>query len=161
MHSPWDQLLAVSLQLVSAGFPLPSNLADVNLSDLHAMASASPFPAAFWDAWSSARAAIAPISAAGEHLVPAHELFTKDSLVLAIRRRSAQFAVSGQIAVYMKKKLHEARPFTKMGPAQRIRLLGPSDVLPREVGRYVKDATQTNLLKQANESLPGTESAFR
>ena len=89
MHFPWDQLLAVSLQLVSAGFSLPSNLADVNLSELHAMASASPFPVAFRAVWSSARAAFAPLSSSGEHLVPAHELFTQDSLVLAIRRHSA------------------------------------------------------------------------
>ena len=60
MHFPWDQLLAVSLQLVSAGCPMPANLADVNLSELHAMASASPFPVAFRAVWPTARAAFAP-----------------------------------------------------------------------------------------------------
>ena len=42
MHFPWGQLLAISLQLVSAGFPLPSNLDEVNIAELHAMASAPP-----------------------------------------------------------------------------------------------------------------------
>ena len=149
MHFPWDQLLAVSLHLVSAGSPLPSNMDEVNLSELRAMASASPFPVAFRAVWSSARAAFAPLSSPGEHLAPAHELFTKDSLVLAIRRRSAQFSVSGKIAVRAKRILHAPRSFTRMGPARRIRLLGSSDVLPSEVGRYAKDAAHANLLKQA------------
>ena len=48
-----------------------------------------------------------------------------------------------------------------MGPVQRIRLLGSPAVLPREVGRYVRDATQANFLKQAKGSLPGMASAFR
>ena len=105
MHFPWGHLLAISLQLVSAGLPLPSNLAEVNIAELHAMASASPFPVAFRALWSSARAAFAPLSSAGEHLVPAHELFTKDSLVMAIRRHSAQFARSGTITARPLKSL--------------------------------------------------------
>ena len=47
MHCPWTQILDVSLQLVSDGSPLPSNLADVNLAELHAVALASPFPVVF------------------------------------------------------------------------------------------------------------------
>ena len=161
MHFPRDQLLAVSLQLVSAGFPLPSNLDDGDLSELHAMASASPFPGAFRAVRSSARAAFAPLSSAGAHLVPAHELFAHDSLVLAIRRHSAQFSVSGQIVVRAKRKLHAPRPFTKMGPAQRVRPLGAPAVLPHEVDRFVKGAAHANLLKQAKAPLPGMASASR
>ena len=102
-----------------------------------------------------------PLSSAGEHLAPAHELFTKDSLITAIRRRSAQFAVSGEIAVCTMKNLRAPRSFTKMGPAQRIRLLGSSSVLPRQADRYIKDATQANLTKQVKDSLPGMASASR
>ena len=36
-----------------------------------------------------------------------------------------------------------------MGPAQRIRILGSADVLPRTVDRYIMDATHANFLKQA------------
>ena len=69
MRSPWDQILAVSPQMVSTGYHRPSNLADVNLSELHAMASESPFPVVFRAVWSSARAAFAALSSAGEYLV--------------------------------------------------------------------------------------------
>ena len=99
-----------------------------------------------------------PLPSAGEHLVPAHELFTQDSLVLAIRRHSAQVAASGQIAVRAKRKLHVPRSFTRMGPAHRIRLIGSPDVLPREVDRFAKDATQANLLIQVKCYIPGMAS---
>ena len=79
----------------------------------------------------------------------------------AIRRHSAQYSAPGQISVRTKKKLRVPRSFSKMGPAQRIRLLGSSDVIPSTVDRYVKDASHANLLKQAKGSLPGMADAFR
>ena len=60
-----------------------------------------------------------------------------------------------------KKKLHAPLSFAKMGPAQRIRLVGSPDVLPREVGRFIKDANHANFLKQVKGALPGMASAFR
>ena len=74
MNSPWNQISDVSLKPVSDGFPLPSNLGEVYLSESHAMASLSPFPVVFKAAWSSDRAAFATLSSSGEYLVPAHEL---------------------------------------------------------------------------------------
>ena len=153
MHFPWCQLLATSLQLVSAGLPLPSNLAEVNASELHVTAAASPFPVAFRALWSSARTAFAPTSSAGEHLVPAHEMFTQDTLVKAIRRHSAQFARSGAITARPRTSLRAPPAFEKMGPAQRIRFLGSSAVRPLQVDRFIKDSTQANLLKQVKGSV--------
>ena len=140
---------------------MPSNLAEVNLSELRSMASASSFPVVFRAVWSSDRADFAHRPSAGEHLVPAHELFTKDNIAQAIRRRSAQFPISGQIAVRTKRKLHAHRYFAQMGAARRIRLHGPSGVLPLEVVRYVKGPAHANLLKQVKGPLPGMASAFR
>ena len=83
-----------------------------------------------------------------------------EHIVRAIRRRSAQFAVSGQIDVRAKRNPRAPRAFSKMGHAHRIRLLGSSDVLPLSVDRYVKDAAHSNLLKQAKRPLHGMASAF-
>ena len=161
MHFPWGQLLATSTQLVAAGFPLPSNLAEVHVSELHSMATASPFPVVLRALWSSARMAYAPLSSAGEDLTPAHELFTQDSLVKAIRRHSAQFAHSGTIAAKSSSTIKAPKAFDKMGPARKIRYLKSSAVHPLQVNRFIKDQTQANLLKQVKGSLPGMASAFR
>ena len=80
---------------------------------------------------------------------------------MAIRRHSAQYAAAGPIAVRAKRRLYVARPISTMGPAHRIRLIGSSDVLPRAVDRYIKDAAHDNLLKQVKGSLPGMASYFR
>ena len=125
------------------------------------MAAASPFPVVLRALWSSARTAYAPISSAGEHLTQAHELFTQDSLVKAIRRHSAQFARSGTITTRPSKTIKAPRAFGKLGPAQKIRYLESSAVHPRQVSRFIKDQTQANLLKQVKGSLPGLASAFR
>ena len=106
-------------------------------------------------------AQISPLSSAGEHIAPAHELFTKDNLAHAIPRHSTQFAVSGHISVRAKSKHRAPRSFPKMGRAQRIRLIGSPAVPPREVDRYVKDANHANLLKQVKGPLPGMASASR
>ena len=161
MHFPLDQILAVSLQLVSAGFPMPSNLDEVNLSELHAMASLSPSPVAFMAVRSSNRAVSDALSSDGEYLVPAHELFTNDDLARAIRRHSALYASSGSIDVRAKRKLRAPRTCCKMCHAQRIRLMGSSAGLPRTADRYIKDATHANVLKPVKGFLPGMASAFR
>ena len=161
MHFPWDLLLATSLQLVAAGIPLPSNLAEVHVSELHSMAAASPFPVVLRALWPSARTAYPPTSSAGEDLTPAHELFTQDSLVKAIRRHSAQFARSGAIATRPSSTLKDPRAFEKLGHSQKIRYLKSSAVRPLQVNRFIKDQTQANLLKQVKGSLPGLASAFR
>ena len=116
MHTPWGQISDVSLQLVSAGFSLASKLVEVNLSELHAMALLSPSPLVFRAVWSSARAAFDSLSSAGEYIVPAHELFTNDALARAIRRRSAQYAVSGQIDVRARRMLRAPVPSPRWGP---------------------------------------------
>ena len=132
-----------------------SNLDEVNLSELHAMAFLSPFRVVFRAGWSSDRADFSSFSSDDEYLAPAHELFANDDIDRAIRRHSSQYASSGPISFRAKRKLRAHRSFSKMGHAQRIRLLGSFAVLPRTVDRYIKDSTHANSLKQANESIQG------
>ena len=161
MHFPRGQILAVWMQLVSAGCPLPPILAEVDLPELHAMASNSPSPVVSRAVWSDARAAFAALPSTGEYLVPAHELFTNDDLVLATSRHTAKFSSSGSIAVRTKKKKMRAhRSFSKMGP-RRIRIPNSPAGTPRALDRYIKDSTHANRLKQVKGSLPGMAPAFR
>ena len=161
MHFPRGQILAVCLQLVSDGIPLPHILAAVGLSELHAMAPRSHPPEVFRSVPPTARAACAAVSSAADYMAPAHDLFTQNDLVLAIRRRSAQFASLGSISVRTKRKLHVPRPFAKMGPAQRIRSLNSSAIVPLVLHRHIKDSIHDNSTKQAWGSLPGMASGFR
>ena len=157
MHFRWDQILAVSLQLVSYGFPMPSNLDEVNLSELHAMASLSPFTVVFRAVWPSDRAAFATLSYDGEYLAPANELFAKDDRARAIRRHSAQCASSGPIAVRTKRKLRDPRSFPRWAPRSGYAYWA----LPLYFLALVTAATHANFLKQVKGSLPGMESASR
>ena len=111
--------------------------------------------------WSIARPSSASVYSAAEDLVPVHEIFAPNDLVLAARLHSAQYASSGKIAVRTKRKLHVPRSLSKLGPAHRIRLQKSSAIAPRVLGRYIKDAPHDNFLKKAKVSLPGMASAFR
>ena len=142
------------------GFSLPSDLADVCLSDVHTMASNSPFPAAFRVIWSIARSSSAAASSDAVYLSPAQEVFTKNDLVSANRRHPEQYAVSGKLAAWDERKLNVPRCFSILGPAQRIRLRKSSAIAPRVVERY-KDATDANLTNLAKWALLGMASAFR
>ena len=79
---------------------------------------------------------------------PPHEVFAHDSLLKAAKRHTAQFARTGKISVRTHTQLPRPKSFMKLGPARKIRLLKSDGILPRAVGRFVKDGTQANLLKQ-------------
>ena len=100
-------------------------------------------------------------TSAAEYLVPARELFAKDSLLKEIRRHSAQFSRTGEISVRTHNKLHMPESSSRLGKARKLRLLKSAGVLPCAVDRYIKDGTHANILKQVNGSLPGMASAFR
>ena len=76
MHFFWCDISAFRAQIPSLGFSLPSDLADVCLSDVHALADNSPFPAAPRAVWSNARSSSAAASSASEYLVPDRVMFT-------------------------------------------------------------------------------------
>ena len=43
----------------------------------------------------------------------------------------------------------------------RVRLLNSSAIVPRVLGRYIKDATHANMLRAVRVALPGMASSFR
>ena len=108
-----------------------------------------------------ARTTVVTPTRSAEYPTPAHAVFTQDSLAKAIRKHAAQFASTGQLRIATKKKLHIPRNFSQRGPSQRIKLLQSAALVPSVLDRYVKGATQANLLKQVRGSLPGISSAFR
>ena len=157
----WDALLACCNFFAATGISSPAHLARLSPADFYELSNQSPFPPAARALWSISRVTINTPSPSAEYLTPAHALFTQDSLVQAIKRHKSQFASTGQLRVATKKKLHIPKNFSRMGPAQRIKLLQSAALVPAVLDRYIKDATQANLLKQVRGSLPGMASAFR
>ena len=76
MHFFRCEILALRSQLSSLGFSLPSDMADVCLSEFHDLADNSPRPAAPRAVWSNARSSSAAASSASEYLAPARVMFT-------------------------------------------------------------------------------------
>ena len=167
MHCGWERMLAVCAPLSPIGVHLPPNIAAMELSEFHTIPhrcdEPPPPPPPLFPGliWSISRSVSPDANAAAEHLVSAHAMFTQDALVKDIRRHSAQHATSGKLPIRTHRKLHVPRSFSKLGAARRIRLSKSPDVLPCASGRYIQDATQENLPKQAKGSLPGPASAFR
>ena len=157
----WDALLDSCNFLAATGICSPKALAILTAADFYDLSIKSPFPAVARALWTVARTTVVPPSSSAEYLTPAHAVFTQDSLVKAIRTHAAQYASTGQLRVATKKKLHIPRNFSQLGPSQRIKLLQAAALVPSVLDRYVKDATQANLLKQVKGSLPGMSSAFR
>ena len=150
----WGAILAVCTHLADSGISLPFDLRRITPSDAHQLARGSPAPAAFRALWSASRAdSSAPSNSAAEYLAPAHEVFTKDSLLKATKCHSAQFSRTGGISVRTHTQLLQPAAFLKLGPAREIRLLKSAGVLPKAVGRFPNDITQANLLKQVKGSL--------
>lgn len=56
------------------------------------------------------------------------------------------------------RKVHVPADFSRMGPAQEIKLPASRIAFAREVSRYIADSTHANLLKKVCGSLPGIAS---
>lgn len=122
--SGWDVVLAARAKLAASGPTLPFGSSRVTPAEAHHLALGSPNPAAMRAMWSASRTdSRAPRTSAAEYLFPAHELFAKDPLLKATRRRPAQFSRTGKTSVRTHNKLQIARIFSKLGPARKIRLL--------------------------------------
>ena len=161
MHRIWDRILAVYVQMASLGIHLPSNLADMDVSSVRATAHELPLSGCYQAIWSISRSPPKAALSCSEYFAHGRAIFTQDSLLRAIRRHSAKFAAAGRISIRTKRKLNAQRPLPRLGPAHRTRMLKSPDVVPRAVGRFIKDATQGNRTRQAKGSYPGTASAFR
>ena len=132
----WGAMLAIFQYLSAVGRSFPPDLASIHPAELYDVAKNSPCPAAMRTFWAIARSN-GSVSSSAEYIAPSHDLFAMDSMAIALRKRSAQYAATGQLRLATRGELRAPRDFARMGPAQRIKMLQSASVAPRVLDRYV------------------------
>ena len=127
-------ILELCVFLSAKGPPSPGDLGRLSPVDIQPLIDACPAPQLLRSFSTAARVNQSDGSPA-DMLIPDHAVFSQEDPVKEAMAHGSQFPRSGSTSLRSSNKLKLPSSFARVGPAQRIKQLKSTAVLPRLVGR--------------------------